>query len=119
MPAFDAEDIEDLDEAPDNEVEALEEEVLDQATAAGSIAELKIEIATLKQLEALALSLRRSDTDTKWREMAGLLGEIFTSAAFPNRVAEPTAFLRRRSYPASNPIATPKAGAFHGAPRHA
>src|SRR4051794_32510885 len=47
FPAFDAEDVEDLDEAPDNEVEAAEAEILDQATAARSIAELKIEIETL------------------------------------------------------------------------
>ena len=34
--ALDADDVEDLDEAPDNEVEAAEEEILDQATAARS-----------------------------------------------------------------------------------
>ncbi|MEO7731058.1 MAG: helicase-related protein, partial [Kofleriaceae bacterium] len=90
LPALDDEDIEDLDEAPDNEVEALEEEVLDQATAARSIAELKIEIATLTRLEGLALSVRRSGTDTKWRELASLLGVIFTSAAVADRVAEGT-----------------------------
>ena len=33
-PALDAEDVEDLDDAPDNEVEAAEEQILDQATAA-------------------------------------------------------------------------------------
>ena len=37
LPVLDAEDVEDLDEAPDNEVEAAEEEILDQATAARSI----------------------------------------------------------------------------------
>jgi HrpA-like RNA helicase len=45
--ALDAEDIEDLEEAPDNEVEAAEEEILDQATAARTIAELKAEIETV------------------------------------------------------------------------
>jgi SNF2 family DNA or RNA helicase len=88
LPALDAEDVEDLEDAPDNEVEAAEEEILDQATAARSIAELKIEIATLKHLESLALGVRRSGTDTKWRELASLLGEIFTSAAVVNQVAE-------------------------------
>ena len=34
VPALDAEDVEDLDEAPDDEVEAAEAEILDQATAA-------------------------------------------------------------------------------------
>jgi len=38
MPTLDSEDVEDLEEAPDNEVEAAEEEILDQATAARSIA---------------------------------------------------------------------------------
>ena len=79
LPTLDAEDLEDLDEAPDDEVAAIEEQVLDQATAAGSIAELKIEIDTLKRLESLALGLRRSGTDTKWRELASLLSEIFTT----------------------------------------
>src|ERR1017187_2954016 len=53
-PTLDAEDVEDLEEAPDNEVEAAEEEILDQATAARTIAELKGEIETLKGLESLA-----------------------------------------------------------------
>ena len=46
------------------EVEAAEEEILDQATAARTIAELKAEIETLKHLEALALAVRRSGEDT-------------------------------------------------------
>ncbi|MEK6324546.1 MAG: helicase-related protein [Acidobacteriota bacterium] len=87
--ALDAEDVEDLEDAPDNEVEIAEEEILDQATAARSIAELMAEIETLKRLESLALGVRRSGTDTKWRELASLLGEIFTTAAIPNRLAEP------------------------------
>ena len=78
---LDAEDIDDLEDAPDDEVEAAEEEFLDQATAARSIVELKIEIETLKRLESLALAVRRSGTDTKWRELASLLGEIFTPSA--------------------------------------
>jgi SNF2 family DNA or RNA helicase len=89
--ALDAEDVEDLEEAPDNEVEAAEEEILDQATAARSIAELKAEIETLKGLESLALGVRRSGTDTKWRELACLLGEIFTTAAIADCTAEPGA----------------------------
>lgn len=82
------EDIDELDDAPDAEVEQLEEEVLDQATAARSIAELKLEIATLKRLENLALRVRQSGEDRKWRELASLLGEIFTPAAIANRFAE-------------------------------
>jgi superfamily II DNA or RNA helicase len=82
-PALDAEDVEDLEEAPDNEVQAAEEDILDQATAARTIDELKAEIATLGRLESLAHAVRRSGEDRKWRELASLLGEIFT-AAIPN-----------------------------------
>ncbi len=91
VPGMDAEDIDDLEDAPDTEVEAAEEEILDQATAARSIAELRIEIATLKELEQAALAVRTSGNDTKWRELASLLGEIFTTAAIVNKVAEPGA----------------------------
>jgi SNF2 family DNA or RNA helicase len=91
VPALDAEDVEDIEDAPDNEVEAAEEEILDQATAARSIAELRAEIETLKGLESLALGVRRSGTDTKWRELASLLDEIFTATGIANRAAEPVA----------------------------
>jgi len=55
-PELDNDDIDDLEEAPENEVEAAEEQVLDQATAASTIVELKAEIATLARLEGLALT---------------------------------------------------------------
>jgi hypothetical protein len=85
---LDAEDVEDLEEAPDHEVEAAEAESLDQAAAARTIDELKAEIATLGRLEALAGAVRRSGEDRKWRELAGLLSVIFTPAAIANQVAE-------------------------------
>jgi len=91
VPPLDADEVEDLEDAPDNEVAAVEEEILDQATAARSIAELKAEIETLRGLEALALSVRRSGADTKWRELATLLGEIFTSIGIANHAAQPIA----------------------------
>ncbi|MCS6288009.1 MAG: DUF3883 domain-containing protein [Nitrospira sp.] len=87
-PSLDAEDVEDLEEAPDNEVAAAEEEILDQATAARSIAELKAEILTLQRLESLALAVRRSGEDRKWRELAKLLGVIFTPAEIADHAAE-------------------------------
>jgi superfamily II DNA or RNA helicase len=90
-PLLDQEDVEDLDDAPDAELEAAEEQVLDQATAARSIEELRIEIETLKRLEGLALSIRRSGEDKKWRELATLLGEIFTPASIANGLAEEAA----------------------------
>ncbi len=83
-PALDAEDLEDLEEAPDNEVAAAEEEILDQATAARTIGELKGEIATLAHLESLAHAVRRSGEDRKWKELAGLLGEILLPGGQPS-----------------------------------
>ncbi|MDD3925574.1 MAG: helicase-related protein, partial [bacterium] len=88
-PVLDAEDVEDLEEAPDNEVETAEEDILDQATAARTIAELKKEISTLKRLEALALAVRHGGEDKKWRELASLLSTIFTPASVANMLAEP------------------------------
>jgi superfamily II DNA or RNA helicase len=90
LPLLEDEDVEDLEEAPDNEVAEAEEEILDQATAARTIEELRIEIGTLQTLEASALAVRRSGNDTKWTELASLLGEIFTAAAIAtHRVEEP------------------------------
>ncbi|MCC7196397.1 MAG: DUF3883 domain-containing protein [Gemmatimonadaceae bacterium] len=89
-PVLDADDVEDLEDAPENEVEAVEEEILDQATAAATVTELKIEIGTLGRLEALAAEVRRSGRDAKWRELSNLLGEIFTPVGLGGRVVEPT-----------------------------
>ena len=108
--ALDAEDVEDLEDAPDDEVQAAEEDILDQATAARSIAELRTEIETLKRLEALAHSIRRSGEDKKWRELANLLSEIFTPAAIANQLAEDPAPYDAgdRSIPRPTPSSTQK-----------
>lgn len=87
-PVLGADELEDLEDAPDNEVQEVEEDILDQATAARTIAELRTEIETLRRLEALAHSIRRSGEDKKWRELASLLTEIFTPAAIANQLAE-------------------------------
>jgi hypothetical protein len=86
---LDLEDLEDLADAPESEVEVAEEQVLDQATAARTIQELKAEIATLTRLEALALDVRRSGVDRKWCELADLLAYIFTPAALAGGTSEP------------------------------
>ncbi|HET6486198.1 MAG TPA: helicase-related protein, partial [Spirochaetia bacterium] len=78
--SLDPDDLEDLEEAPDSEVEQAEEEVLDQATAARTIVELRAEIVTLRHLEALAGMVRRSGNDTKWKQLAGLLSELLSGA---------------------------------------
>ncbi len=72
LPSWDEED---LEEAPDDEVEALEDQIVDQATAARTITELEAEIASLKELEALARTLRRSGEDAKWRELDYILDD--------------------------------------------
>ena len=118
-PEFDPEDVEDLDEAPESEIEAAEQEVLDQATAARSIAELKAEIETLRALEAIALEVRRSGTDTKWRELASLLGEVFTVGGLVSRVAEADVLYGAGEIPQPTPVSAPEAGHLHRAPRHA
>jgi len=82
------EDIEDLEEAPDNELAQIEEEILDQATAARTITELRREIATLTDLEQLAHRVRQSGRDTKWQELSNLLSDIFTPAALAPQIAE-------------------------------
>ncbi|HQI50070.1 MAG TPA: helicase-related protein [bacterium] len=99
-------DLEDLEDAPDNEVESTEAEILDQATAARTIVELRAEITTLKRLEALALEVRRSGEDRKWRELASLLGEIFTPAAIANRAAEERAPYTAGTTP--RPVSSPR-----------
>lgn len=88
VPALDAEDVEDLEDAPDEETQQVEETVADQATAARTIAELQAEIETLRRLEALANSVRRSGQDRKWEELSRVLEHIFTPAAFSCRVSE-------------------------------
>src|SRR5579884_2098148 len=51
LPALTSDDIEDLEDAPDSEVETAEERVVDQATAARTITELRAEIGQLADLE--------------------------------------------------------------------
>ena len=74
---LEAEQIDDLEDLPADEFEAAAEEILDQATAARSAAELKAEISTLRHVEEVALRVRRSGRDAKWRQLAGLLAEIW------------------------------------------
>ncbi|MFQ5802812.1 MAG: helicase-related protein [Candidatus Methylomirabilales bacterium] len=63
----------DLDDAPAEEVEVAEEEIVEQASAARTIAELASEITALRKLEDLAQRVRRSGTDRKWEELSNLL----------------------------------------------
>lgn len=67
------EDPDALDDLEGAEAEELEEEILDDATTARTVAELQYEVATLQRLEALADGVRRSGRDRKWTEFLGLL----------------------------------------------
>ncbi|MCP5487632.1 MAG: DUF3883 domain-containing protein [Verrucomicrobia bacterium] len=75
MPALDIDDLDDFDEIPESEAEMKEEQVVDLATAAQTIVELDAEIDILQNLEALALRVRRSGDDTKWRKVAEALND--------------------------------------------
>lgn len=75
LPSLDLDDEDDLDDAPDVEREAAEEQVVDQASAARTIGELHLEIARLAQLEELARVVRASGRDKKWDELSRLLQE--------------------------------------------
>jgi len=98
-----ADDIEDLEDLPEDEMVEVEGRVLDQATAANTIQELRAEIDTLTRLESLANRIRRSGTDTKWTELSDLLHEIFGDAAFSKRMRD-----EQEGYTA-DPLAKPPA----------
>jgi len=77
-----------LEDSTEEDFGEVETEVLDQATAARTIIELQAEIATLKRLEGLAREVRSAGQDTKWRELADLLQEVFASISVADQAAE-------------------------------
>ncbi|AVT32681.1 helicase [Plantactinospora sp. BC1] len=62
-----------LDDLDAEQRESMEEEVVDAATAARSAAELRQEIAVLRNLVAIARRVRHAETDRKWTQLRGLL----------------------------------------------
>ncbi|GIJ37372.1 RNA helicase [Micromonospora andamanensis] len=62
-----------LEEFDADEVETVEEDVVDAATAARTVAELDHEITVLVELEALARQVRNAGDDRKWGELRELL----------------------------------------------
>lgn len=62
-----------LDDLAGSELENLEEDVVDAATAARTIAELDLEIASLADLAEIAYRVRHSGTDRKWSELRDIL----------------------------------------------
>lgn len=73
FPSFSDEDIENLEDAPEWELEAAEEQIIDLATASLTIAELQTEIGYLKALEKQAAAILRSGDDSKWLATAEAL----------------------------------------------
>lgn len=71
--SFDDDTWADLDEAPDAEIEQIEEQVVDNATAARTVDELRVEIRALGNLERMARSVLRSGHDRKWNELQKLV----------------------------------------------
>jgi superfamily II DNA or RNA helicase len=71
--SFTEEDLEDLEDAPEEEINELEEEFLDEATAAKTIAELQVEIHTLQDLGMDAQKLLHSGIDKKWEQVSRTL----------------------------------------------
>ncbi len=72
-----AETVDDIPDDDDDlnaeEVESLEEKLVDQATAAKTIAELEEEIRILQGLEQQAKAVVASGLDKKWEELSSLL----------------------------------------------
>lgn len=69
----DYESEEDLEDLPGDEQESIEEVIVDQATAARTIAELRAEISTLMSLEKTAHQVVISRSDKKWEELSKLI----------------------------------------------
>jgi len=89
VPSYSEEDLDELDDAPSAEIEQAEQQVIDQATAARTIAELEAEIAILRRLEELALKVRQSGTDRKWEELSKLLqnqAEMFDAQGYRRKL---------------------------------
>ncbi|WP_205874821.1 helicase-related protein [Mycobacterium camsae] len=63
----------DADEYNADEIEELEEELLDAATAAQTVEELDAELLELAELTNVAKQVRDSGTDRKWTELSTIL----------------------------------------------
>ena len=74
-------DPDDLEEAAQEDVDAIEARVLDHATTAETVAEFEAEIDSLRRLEDRARALRREGTDTKWLQIASLLDHPLMTGA--------------------------------------
>ncbi len=87
-----AETVGDLDEFDDDEfsaeeLENIEEELVDAATAARTVEELDAELLELRDLITAAATVRASETDRKWSELRTILEDntLVTSAGGDER----------------------------------
>jgi len=77
----------DYDDYDDEELEALEDYVIDAATAAATADELEAEVIDLGGLVELADQVRQSGEDTKWNELRDLLrSDAFKSGEGPRKL---------------------------------
>jgi SNF2 family DNA or RNA helicase len=67
------EDEPDIDELDAAELEEAEDELVDAATAARTVAELETEIADVRRLTEIARRLLDTQQDVKWRELRGVI----------------------------------------------
>lgn len=75
-PSLSTDDWDEIDEeAPQDEREELEEQLIDNATAARTAAELETEILRLKELEKIAKEVRHAGVDAKWKELTSILDD--------------------------------------------
>jgi superfamily II DNA or RNA helicase len=95
------EDIQDLEDAPQEEQDEFQRSVVDQASAARTIQELETEIETLKDLERLAAKVRNSGIDRKWEELSKLLqndSEMFNSEGYRRKLIIFTEYVDTLNY---------------------
>ncbi|OFJ52796.1 helicase-related protein [Mycolicibacterium grossiae] len=71
-PTIDLEGL-DSDDYNSEQIEELEEELLDAATAAQTVEELDAELLELRELTTVAKQVRDSGTDRKWTELSRIL----------------------------------------------
>lgn len=72
---FDDDTIDDIEDLAGDELEEVEEDIVDAATAAKTVAELETEIAVLGDLVELARRVRYSGTDRKWSELRAIIND--------------------------------------------
>ncbi|NMO53436.1 DUF3883 domain-containing protein [Actinoplanes sp. TBRC 11911] len=85
----DEEIFDDPDEYSADEIERVEEDVLDAATAARTIEELDVELAELEELAAAAKRVRDKGEDRKWAELRRILEDealLTTAGGTPRKL---------------------------------